>query len=51
MKQWEYKITNIFEIKWLNDMGLKGWEVCAMNKETPTSVTVIILKREIIDQK
>ena len=48
MKKWEYKYTNIFEIKWLNDMGLEGWEVCAMNKDTPTSATIIILKREML---
>ena len=49
MKKWEYEYTNIFEIKWLNDMGLKGWEVCAMIKDTPASTTKIILKREIED--
>lgn len=50
MKKWEYQITNVYEIKWLNDMGLAGWEVCAIKKDTPTSVTEIILKREILNE-
>ena len=49
MKIWEYTYTNKFEIDYLNKMGLKGWEVCAMNRDTPTSTTEIILKREIVD--
>ncbi len=46
--QWEYMIRKTTEISLpeLNDIGIMGWELCAMDYDTDTSTDIYIFKRK-----
>ena len=51
MKKFEYKVERLHTftsaIHFINEMGRKGWEVCAFNSDN----SEILLKREIENEQ